>query len=115
MKARAERFGVPFNPNPTPRNAPVSNAAASSSKPAPAEDAVPATDSTAPAAKKAKIDSTPLGISEEVLAKRAAKFGLPEKKVEASTAAAPAAVPTEKVEPEVTRWVPRALMFGCES
>lgn len=84
QKARAERFGMPWNPP----------------KPKPATPATPAAVAATPAAEKAKpkekasaIDSTvPLGISDEVLARRAAKFGLPEKKTEAAPVAAPTAV-----------------------
>lgn len=81
MKARAERFGIPFNPNPTStqRQKPASNAK-SETKPAVAAEPTPA-----PKKEKAgAIDSAPVGISEEVLAKRAAKFGIPEKKESAN-------------------------------
>jgi hypothetical protein len=57
--------------------------------------------------KAGSIDKSSLGLSEEVLAKRAAKFGIPEKKAESSpatTAPAPtaAAKPTKKAEAEIT-------------
>ncbi|WVR00257.1 hypothetical protein IAU59_007400 [Kwoniella sp. CBS 9459] len=100
MKARAERFGIPFNPNPTPKtkqNSKAKNAATTA-------DATPAATTSAAGTaaasqqqdKKEKvgagaIDANPLGLSQEVLDKRAAKFGLPEKKVEAP---APSAKPT---------------------
>lgn len=93
MKARAERFGIPFNPNAssTTRTKP---AASTSTAAEPA--AQPAAASTmAKREKPGAIDKAPLGISEEVLAKRAAKFGLPEKK-EAQT---PAATAKEKAAP----------------
>jgi SAP domain-containing ribonucleoprotein len=99
MKARAERFGVPFNPNPTP-----------TSKKTP----TPKTDTSASSAVKPKEkekvaqgaidkDKASLGISEEVLAKRAAKFGLPEKKeVKSGEAKGPekAAEPVAAKKPE---------------
>jgi hypothetical protein len=105
-KARAERFGIPFNPNAasTPRQttkvAPTSKAeapASTSKKDTPAE----------PKVKAGSIDKSSLGLSEEVLAKRAAKFGIPEKKAESSpatTTPAPtaAAKPTKKAEAEIT-------------
>jgi hypothetical protein len=101
MKARAERFGVPFNPNPAPRtavkpSAPDSKPAATAT--AGAAPAVPAP--TAKGEKKGAIDSAPLGVSEELLAKRAAKFGLPEKKAPAQAEVAVAVKPEEKKKPE---------------
>ena len=93
MKSRAERFGIAFNPNPTPT--------ASKSKAKPTPTPTPATASTPAVEKKEKvgaIDKAPLGISEEVLAKRAAKFGLPEKKEE-KAAPAPAAAKAKAPEP----------------
>lgn len=105
MKARAERFGIAFNPNATStartKPAPAAPAAASSATPA----AAPAP--AAPKKEKAgAIDKAPLGISDEVLAKRAAKFGLPEKK-EPQAAPAAAAKPVSaaaapKPEAELT-------------
>jgi SAP domain-containing ribonucleoprotein len=89
MKSRAERFGIAFNPNPTP------TASKPKAKPTPA----PAAASTPAVEKKEKvgaIDKAPLGISEEVLAKRAAKFGLPDKKEEKAPVAAPAAAAKAK-------------------
>jgi SAP domain-containing ribonucleoprotein len=80
MKSRAERFGIPFNPNPTPTTkktpAPAPKSDATTTAPAKASS------STTPAAKEkvGAIDKASLGISEETLAKRAAKFGIPEKK-----------------------------------
>jgi SAP domain-containing ribonucleoprotein len=91
MKSRAERFGIAFNPNPTP----------TASKPKPPTTTTPAA-AAAPVEKKEKvgaIDKAPLGISEEVLAKRAAKFGLPDKKEEKSTIPAPA-TKAKAAEPE---------------
>ncbi|KAI9634000.1 uncharacterized protein MKK02DRAFT_38672 [Dioszegia hungarica] len=70
MKARAERFGVPFNPNPTP---------SAKSTPAVKPAAAPTTDAKP---KAGAIDKASVGISDETLAKRAARFGLPEKKAE---------------------------------
>ncbi|GMK56553.1 hypothetical protein CspeluHIS016_0303930 [Cutaneotrichosporon spelunceum] len=70
QKARAERFGIPWvrqkKPAPEPKpEKPAAQPTAVKEKP------------TKPGA----IDTTPFGISAEVLARRAAKFGLPEKKV----------------------------------
>ncbi|KAL7418438.1 hypothetical protein Q5752_006896 [Cryptotrichosporon argae] len=89
MKRRAERFGVPFVPNPRPKPS-ASKPAAAATAPVPvtageakaAED-VHAKETREKKEKPAAIDRAPLGISDEVLARRAAKFGLPEKKVEA--------------------------------
>lgn len=100
MKARAERFGLPFNPNgssASTRTKPAASNGADQSKKA----STPAAASTpAPAAasgpKKGAIDRAPLGIDAETLAKRAAKFGLPEKKAAAEPATAPAAANGEK-------------------
>lgn len=103
MKARAERFGIPFNPN--------ASASSARTKAAPTSSTAKATEPTAAAAlapaKKEKagaIDKAPLGISEDVLAKRAAKFGLPEKKeaapLPAKEAAAPAAKPASTPAPK---------------
>ena len=96
MKSRAERFGIAFNPNPTSTaSKPKATASASAST------AKPATTAVTPVEKKEKvgaIDKAPLGISDEVLAKRAAKFGLPEKKEEKSTPVA--ATKTKAAEPE---------------
>ncbi|OXB35496.1 hypothetical protein J007_04842 [Cryptococcus neoformans] len=87
MKARAERFGIPFNlPKP------------SATKPAKTENA-----ETKPAEtrqKAAPIDKDPLGLSDEVLAKRAAKFGLPEKKETGKPASKPEKK-AEEVDPEL--------------
>jgi SAP domain-containing ribonucleoprotein len=117
MKARAERFGIPFNPNATStqRNKPASKAAAAVAEKKSSSSTATATDAAA-AAPQAKqkagaIDKAPIGVSEEVLAKRAAKFGLPEKKVEekkangaskdagAGAAAKPASVAKETPRP----------------
>lgn len=109
MKARAERFGIAFNPNAssTTRTKPAAPAS-TSTKPEPA--AQPAAASYMAKKEKAgAIDKAPLGISEEVLAKRAAKFGIPEKKetpaAPAKEKAAPAskpAAPAAKPEAELT-------------
>ena len=92
MKSRAERFGIAFNPNPTP----------TASKPKPSTPAAASTPAAKPAPEKKEkvgaIDKAPLGISEEVLAKRAAKFGLPDKKEE-KAAPAPAAAKAKAPEP----------------
>jgi len=96
MKARAERFGIPFNPNPTPRT----NAAP---KPAPTSSTSTAqTPTSAPAAKAEKpgaIDKAPVGVSEETLARRAAKFGIPEKKAAPAETNGAAAKPVPAAEP----------------
>jgi hypothetical protein len=97
MKSRAERFGIAFNPNPT---------STTKSKPKPSTSTPAPVASTAPApaaAKKEKagaIDKAPLGISEEVLAKRAAKFGLPDKKEEKPASSVTKAKETEAVKPK---------------
>ncbi|WVR07715.1 hypothetical protein IAU60_004757 [Kwoniella sp. DSM 27419] len=100
MKARAERFGIPFNPNPQPKP---------KSKPVKAEAAPSAPAESAPVQKEkpqkaGAIDAKPLGLSEEVLARRAAKFGLPEKKAEPApsgvTEKKQAAKPVKKEEPK---------------
>ena len=89
MKARAERFGLQYNPKPAAAQKPRQNAEA----PAKTEAA------SAPARKEkaGAIDrSAALGLSDEVLAKRAAKFGLPEKKAAAPAAAEETPAKTEK-------------------
>lgn len=105
-KARAERFGLEFKPA-----QPKATAAA---KPASQAKSTVAETKAAPAAapkqKAGAIDkSEGLGISEEVLAKRAAKFGLPEKKAPESAApkaaaasATPAAVAPKAAEAQLT-------------
>jgi len=98
MKARAERFGIPFNPNPTPTNRTAGTS--SQAIAAPSAPTNGAASTAAPTTIKAgAIDKAPLEIDEEVLAKRAAKFGIPEKK-EKETPVAPAK--TTKPEPEIT-------------
>ncbi|OCF38192.1 hypothetical protein I317_07211 [Kwoniella heveanensis CBS 569] len=99
MKARAERFGIPFNPNPTPKSKQKNGNNKSDSPKTTATATATAAPSTTQQPEKEKgkkaaaIDSNPLGLSQEVLDKRAAKFGLPEKKVEpAAPASAPKAV-----------------------
>lgn len=99
MKARAERFGIAFNPNASQSSRTKPQSASTAPAPKAAEPT--------PAPKKEKaaaIDKAPLGISEEVLAKRAAKFGLPEKKEEKAkeSPAAPAAAakPKAAAKPE---------------
>ena len=112
MKSRAERFGIAFNPNPTP------TASKPKSKPTPA----PAAASTPAVEKKEKvgaIDKAPLGISEEVLAKRAAKFGLPDKKEEKTPVAAPAAAAKAKAsepasKPKVEEMTPYVYPLTIE-
>lgn len=87
MKARAERFGIPFNlPKP------------SATKPSKTEKAE--TKATETRQKAVPIDKDPLGLSEEILAKRAAKFGLPEKK-EAEKPASKPEKKAEEVDPEL--------------
>ncbi|KAK8853204.1 hypothetical protein IAR55_003906 [Kwoniella newhampshirensis] len=110
-KARAERFGIPFNPDAKPNPARASQSKSESTTPAlitPALAATPAAAASQPRQKASAIDSNPLGLSEEVLARRAAKFGLPEKKPEAAKPAA-AVTPTpvtkkveEKPKEEIT-------------
>ncbi|ODN73259.1 hypothetical protein L202_07812 [Cryptococcus amylolentus CBS 6039] len=91
MKARAERFGVPFQ-LPKPKPAAAAPAAPKEAAPKPAEKQ-----------KAGAIDKNPLGYSDEVLARRTAKFGAVEKKT-AAPAPAAAAKPEEKapepVDPE---------------
>lgn len=78
MKARAERFGIPFNlPKPS-----ATKPAKAESKPAETRE------------KAASINKDSLGLSDDILAKRAAKFGLPEKK----EAGKPASKPEKKAE-----------------
>jgi hypothetical protein len=104
-KARAERFGIPVNASPTANSQPSNP---SPSAPAQTKEAkAPAQSSSAPKKEKAGgIDKTSLGIDAETLAKRAAKFGLPEKK--AATAAPASAEPksaaatSKKAEVEMT-------------
>ncbi|WWC64613.1 uncharacterized protein I303_107224 [Kwoniella dejecticola CBS 10117] len=106
MKARAERFGIPFTPNPTPKaNKPQSKSASANSAPngksAPSSSNTKA-EATAKKEKAGAIDSTNLGISQDILDKRAAKFGIPEKK-DSSASASNTAPPAEKakaVKPE---------------
>ena len=110
MKARAERFGIAFNPNPTPRSGPTAKSAvASSSAPSAAVSTLQEKKE-----KPAAIDkSAGLGISEEVLAKRAAKFGLPEKKEPVT--AAPSEGAPKKAEAEMTpsaQLSPKARAFA---
>ncbi|BEI82710.1 hypothetical protein CcaverHIS002_0305780 [Cutaneotrichosporon cavernicola] len=69
QKARAERFGIPWVRQKKPAAAPKVEKPTEQPK---VENETPV--------KPAAIDATPLGISPEVLARRAAKFGLPEKK-----------------------------------
>lgn len=107
MKSRAERFGIAFNPNPTST---TKSKPSTSSTTAPASSTAAATPAPV-AAKKEKagaIDKAPLGISEEVLAKRAAKFGLPDKKEEKAapvTKAKEAESAKPKSEAELTPYV----------
>lgn len=108
MKARAERFGIPFNPNATSASAARTKQADKKTPAATATAAAVPAAAAPPAQKKEKagaIDKAPLGISEEVLAKRAAKFGLPEKKetpaAKETSKATTAAAPVSKPKPEV--------------
>ncbi|TYJ53248.1 hypothetical protein B9479_006115 [Cryptococcus floricola] len=94
MKARAERFGVPLQlAKPKPAAAAPAPAAPKEAAPKPAEKQ-----------KAGAIDKNPLGYSDEVLARRTAKFGAVEKKTAAPAPAAAAAKPEEKapepVDPE---------------
>ncbi|ORX40610.1 hypothetical protein BD324DRAFT_611512 [Kockovaella imperatae] len=86
MKARAERFGMPYNPNASSRSGQKSGSG--SEKATAQQPHTPASSSTSQAQKAGPIDKAPLGVSEETLAKRAAKFGLPEKTSAAATAPA---------------------------
>jgi len=110
MKSRAERFGIAFNPNPT----------STASKPKPKPTPAPAAASTPAVEKKEKvgaIDKAPLGISEEVLAKRAAKFGLPDKKEEkapVAAAAAKAKAPEPTAKPKVEELTPYVYLLTIE-
>lgn len=105
MKARAERFGLPFNPNATPSSA---RTKPTPTAPKATEPVAAATPAPGKKEKAGAIDKTPLGISEDVLAKRAAKFGIPEKKEAepvkeaAAPAAKPASTPAPKAEVELT-------------
>ena len=102
MKSRAERFGITFNANATPtRTTPSQAQAPSPVTPSASETTTPASTKT----KAGAIDPQPLGLSEDVLAKRAAKFGVPEKKAEAVKEAPASATPTKKAEVEVTPYV----------
>ncbi|WVQ67027.1 uncharacterized protein L199_005220 [Kwoniella botswanensis] len=99
MKARAERFGIPFNPKATStkqtQKPPTSkNGDGSTKKELPNANAGP--QKKEPQQKAGSIDATSLGISQDVLAKRAAKFGLPEKKESTPVAVAGAGKPAEK-------------------
>ena len=96
MKKRAERFGIPFNPNATARPAKPT--------PAPKAESTVAAATSTPKEKAGAIDKTSLGLSDEVLAKRAAKFGLPEKKAApvASAPAPSAPAAAKKAETEIT-------------
>ncbi|BEJ13540.1 hypothetical protein CspHIS471_0307140 [Cutaneotrichosporon sp. HIS471] len=76
QKARAERFGIPWVRQKKPAAAPKAEKPAGKPK---VENEKPKAENEKPV-KPAAIDATPLGISTEVLARRAAKFGLPEKK-----------------------------------
>ncbi|WWC94840.1 hypothetical protein V866_001690 [Kwoniella sp. B9012] len=99
MKARAERFGIPFNPKATStkqtQKPPTSKNGDHDTK---KESGVASASvqKKEPQQKSGSIDTTSLGISQDVLAKRAAKFGLPEKKESAPVAAAGAGKPAEK-------------------
>ncbi|WRT70263.1 uncharacterized protein IL334_007258 [Kwoniella shivajii] len=109
MKARAERFGIPFNPNAKPKSSNSRNGVKESTAAKPKSTPAATTSAasiTAPQKKEkaGAIDSASLGISEDVLAKRAAKFGLPEKK-EQPKASAPVtptstSVSTPKLQPK---------------
>lgn len=81
MKARAERFGIPFN-LPKPSATKPAKTEKAESKPAETRE------------KAASINKDSLGLSDDILAKRAAKFGLPEKK----EAGKPASKPEKKAE-----------------
>ncbi|KAK6909458.1 hypothetical protein I204_01252 [Kwoniella mangroviensis CBS 8886] len=99
MKARAERFGIPFNPKAAStkqtQKPPTSKNGDGNTKKEPA-NANAGPQKKESQQKAGSIDTTSLGISQDVLAKRAAKFGLPEKKDKESAPPAPAAKSTEK-------------------
>lgn len=104
-KARAERFGIPFNPNATKSAADrksTEKTKSTSATPTPKREEVQ------PKQKAGAIDPNPLGLSEEVLARRAAKFGLPEKK-EVPAAPAPAPVPTPATKPAEKKEAPKEV------
>ncbi|WVQ74245.1 hypothetical protein IAR50_003842 [Cryptococcus sp. DSM 104548] len=88
LKARAERFGLPFQ-------LPTATKPATAPATAPKEAAAKPTEKQ----KAGAIDKNPLGYSDEVLAKRTAKFGAVEKK---SAAPAPAAAPAAEKPKEKT-------------
>ena len=95
-RKRAARFGIPYDPNaPAKTNAPKSQ---SKGKAAATEATVEAKSDAKPASnKREKISADgvkSLGISDELLAKRAAKFG----PVDVQPAPKAAAVPKEKQE-----------------
>ncbi|KAK4685704.1 SAP domain-containing ribonucleoprotein, partial [Tremellales sp. Uapishka_1] len=93
---RAERFGIPLNTNAEPKSRP---------KPASEPKDAPKKAESAPKSNGSGIDKNPLGLSDEVLAQRAAKFGLPEKKKEAkpdAPAVKPTPAPVSKAEVELT-------------
>ena len=102
MKARAERFGIPFNPSPTPRAKPTPSPAATAA--ATASSSAPTAASTPKEKEKAgpiSGSAASLGISEDVLAKRAAKFGIDKDRAKVSAPAekpAPVAAPAPKAE-----------------
>ncbi|EAL19294.1 hypothetical protein CNBH3930 [Cryptococcus deneoformans B-3501A] len=87
MKARAERFGIPFN-LPKPSATKPAKTEKAESKPAETRE------------KAASINKDSLGLSDDILAKRAAKFGLPEKK-EAGKPASKPEKKAEEVDPEL--------------
>jgi SAP domain-containing ribonucleoprotein len=95
QKARAERFGIPWVRQKKPAAAAP---AAPKEKPA-----APKAEEKEKPAKPAAIDATPLGISPEVLARRAAKFGLPEKK------ASPITSPAKDEKKELSAYVQPGL------
>jgi hypothetical protein len=103
MRKRAARFGIPYDPNaPVKTTAPKSktnSAAPTTTAPAAAAAAAAAPASAATPASNKRENIAPdgvksLGISDEVLAKRAAKFG----PVDVQPAPKAAAVPEEKKE-----------------
>ncbi|TXT06580.1 uncharacterized protein COLE_05911 [Cutaneotrichosporon oleaginosum] len=92
QKARAERFGIPWV-----RQKKTAAIPAATTPPGEKPAAQPKAEQEKPA-KPAAIDATPLGISPEVLARRAAKFGLPEKK--SSPVKSPAKEETKELSTE---------------
>jgi SAP domain-containing ribonucleoprotein len=76
---------MPFNPNPPAKAAPKSQPAKPAATKQETKEAAVPTPATAAKTNVNGIDKTPLGLSDEVLAKRAAKFGIVEKENKVET------------------------------